>query len=277
MKQLTNLNMKKIFLTIGAVVIVLAIVGWQNKSYSVINLPHSEATTCNQAYENSIAALENSWEENVQTMLDQEKPASEMVEEGFENLRSYECMMEYVCRAVQFSGYGAPSSAVGTGLRHEHIGQIPGCQQPEDVGLPSGFEEVMMSIITLGYDQADIQYNKIPFYEQCMTSPNNNPPDMIAAKNNYEACINLVEKKFACIYGADENTSPAECTNNSISFVKLETALKKNSADQKAGAFEKKMGDILAKMLAMEANVGYLKAKLTSIDARYDCKPYKCD
>ncbi|MBU0727646.1 hypothetical protein KKA95_03090 [Patescibacteria group bacterium] len=268
--------MKKLIPIIGFAMLIVGILGWHETSYPQLDVPHSEANTCWQAYEDSIEAIENSWEENLQTLMDQEKASSEMVDEAFEGFRSYKCMLEYVCRSVQYSGYGSPLSAIGTGLTKAHIGSIAGCQDPEDIGLPGGFEEVMTSIITLGYDQADIQYNKYPFYEQCMTDVNN--PESISltsSQENYNTCMQYIDKKLGC-----RNTEEGvkNCLlDNSSAFVKMETALRKNQADQKVAAFENKMNSIMTKMFTLEAHVGYLQNNLRELYNRYDCFPSSCN
>ncbi|MBU0577790.1 hypothetical protein KJ742_00110 [Patescibacteria group bacterium] len=254
--------MKKFIPIIGLALIITAIIGWQTRSYSN-DLPYPEPTTCAQSYVNAFAVVKDYWENDVLgNLMDQQKPSSEMVDEAFESLRTYQCMLEYICRSVRFSGIGDPDSAEGGGLTSVHIGSIPGCQKPQNVGLPSTWEAIYTT-------------NKFPFFDQCMTDQTygNINPDVIKASENYQDCMNFVAEQFAC---GNNEESLQDCTDQSIAYVKLETALKNNSAEQKASALENKLSSIITKMLVMEAHVGYMKSKLQQLESRYACSPPEC-
>lgn len=267
--------MKKIILITALVIMLTIIIGWHTKIFSQNNLPFPKPITCKQSYIDTIFVFEKAWEDNLQSLLDQEKPTSKKVDEAFENMRSYRCMLEYTCRAVQYSGTGHPNSAEEKGLTSAHIGKIAGCQAPEDIGLPNEFEVFMKNVLTLGYNQNQIQYNKFPFMEQCapIDVKRGSNAGLNLSINNFNECMTYVDAKFACKNNIE---SPKNCTDESIAFVKLETALKKDNAKQKTNAFENKLNTIVTKMLNMEAHVGYLQSKLRQLDNRYMCFPNNC-
>jgi len=132
-------------LALLSLAILITVLGWKLYPYSQAEsskfAEECLSNACCMAYREEMDAVKNKWNENLAAMMDQEKPASAMVDEAFENLRTYQCWMEYICRSVQYSGYGTPESTEGTGIVNAHIGTIPGCQAPEAMGLTSALSE----------------------------------------------------------------------------------------------------------------------------------------
>jgi hypothetical protein len=299
---------KKLTLIIGIALILTGIFGWQIHSFSqepsdidelLTGLPNFNPNDCGVdecclTYRAAMGYVEKTWSENLNNLTDQEKPASAMVDEAFENLRTYECWLEYICRAVDYSGYASPDTVLDGGLTSKEIGKIPGCQAPEDMGLVTGWDSFVnflkedWSILEVIYKPEqetatfDMEFadtffneNKIPFFPQCMSdmTNKNRTPDFVTARENYENCIAVLDSKFAC---KGDEESLKDCTTKSVAFVQLENALKKSNADQKARVFENKLSDIITKMLTLEFHTEYFKTKLENLNNLYECYPPKC-
>jgi len=258
--------------------ITISIVSWQQYTYSQVVLPYPEGKTCEDAYGNAMGILEGEWMKNLRDLTDQEKPASDMMDEAFESMRTYNCWMEYVCRAVFYSTNPAVKAAdtKDTGLKKIHIGQVPGCQAPEDVGLPSGWKNawdtVVNTLVNNPTDQIGVK-NKFTIIPQCQTK--GTPNEIItASNNNYNACMEELEKKFAC---TAEDETVTDCKKRSIAIIKLEAILKKTNAAQKSRALENKLAGMIKKMRLMESHAGYMKEKFTALDRLYPCTAPTCD
>lgn len=283
---------KKLSIIIGIIAIAVGVLGWQLNSFSQQESPYAQEcnNACCIAYREAMGTVEKAWSSNMSDMMNQEKPASETVEEGFENLRTYQCWLEYICRAAQYSGYGTPESAQ-TGLTSKHLGIIPGCQAPEDMGIVNGwdnflnflksdwavFENVFKGggVAEAKVKMPDTLFNALPFIPQCMTDPTNRNSEqkMQLAKDNYTQCIAFVDKQFGC---EQSGKNIQECTSESIAFVKLENELRRNNARQKASIIENKILSILNKMQDMESHVSIMKEKLNSINSKSVCYPPSC-
>lgn len=244
--------------------------GGENTTYDMCCIDYNEA----------LDAVKKDWQESLKSLIDQQKPASDMVDEGYESLRTYNCWAEYVCRAVQYSGHAPVESALGTGLTSTHLGVVPGCQQPEDLKMEkeyNSFSQTMKEIPILGVlpnvvDKAFVQ-NKINYFPRCQTDNNNNRnPNINVISSRYSACKRALELNFGCPSGVD----PSLCTDSSTAFVTLETVLRKTHADQKAAALEKSLGPLVSKMHTMETHVGYLSNFLKQLDLRFSCYAGKC-
>lgn len=230
-------------------------------------------TACCIDYNEALEAVKLDWQKNLNALVDQEKAASEMVEDGYESLRTYNCWVEYICRAVQFSGHAPIESALGTGLKEEHLGTVPGCQSPDNLRMESEYNQFVKDLkevplvglpVTAGEAIVDafgdiMIENKINFFPRCQTSGSNNrSPDIAKVKAQYDNCKREIE---------------VESTN---AFVFLETILKKTHGNQKAAALENKLGTIVTKLHGMEAHVGYLSNFLEQLDSRFSCYAGKC-
>ncbi len=286
---------KKILTIIGCVTVTIGVLGWKLNSFSEQGSPYAKDcnyNACCIAYSEGMDTIKNAWNKNLSDMMNQEKPASEMVDEGFESLRTYQCQLEYTCRAVYYSGYGTPESAEG-GLTSAHLGVIPGCQAPEDLGVVDGWDtfvnflksdwEIFTTIFQGGgVAEANVKIpaslftnNALPFIPQCMTDPTSKNRDkkVELAITLYEECMKLVDAQFGC---KDSDDNIGECTGESIAFVKLENELRKNNARQKASIIENKLVSIVKKMKNMETHVLIMKEKLQALSNKCACYPLSC-
>ena len=260
----------------------------QDKTYSqdldpAIAAQCGKSACCTQ-YSQAIKAAEEDWQKNLQNLIDQEKPASEMVDDAYENLRTYNCWLEYICRSVQYSGFG-PIENVGTGLTTAHIGQAPGCQAPDELKMEahySSFVDELKNEPAFGTSGLNLSNDKINYFPSCMTDKNNENPVITKVNDNFEGCKKIIESKFgcssdlpaeefeACVQGAEGSEK------NWTSATLMETSLKKAHADQRATALEQKLGDIVGKLNTMDENVTYLSNFLSQLDQRLACLAFQC-
>ena len=242
--------------------------------------PSTTYNMCCIDYNEALDAVKRDWQASLQKLINQEEAASDMVDDGYESLRTYNCWVEYICRAVQYSGHAPIESAIGTGLTSEHLGIVPGCQKADNLKMEKEYNTLMQTmkeIPIVGILPSEVEKtmieNKINFFPRCMTDPNDNrSPNIVQAKSQYDACKRALEMNFGCSTGIDE----VRCVDRSTAFVTLETILKKKQGDQKAAALEKKLGTIVPKLQDMEAHVGYLSNFLNQLDARFSCYAGKC-
>lgn len=303
--------MKKITLTIASIILCVSygVLSWDIVTHSATPGPEDSkyagicsSTTksdrggpstnhnmCCIDYNGALDAVKRDWHENLDKLKDQEKRASDMVAEGYESLRTYNCWVEYICRAVLYSGHAPIESALGTGLKEVHLGIVPGCQAPDNLRMESEYNQFVKDLkdipivkIPVGAGEIVVDTfedimaeNKINYFPRCQTDENNNnnSPNLIQARTNYDACKRDMELHFGCPKGSDKTT----CPESSNAFVTLENVLKTAHADQKASALERKLGTIVTKLHAMEEHVGYLSTFLKSLDSRLKCYAAKCD
>ena len=238
-------------------------------------------------------AVERDWDNSLQSLIDQEIPASEMVADAYESLRTYNCWLEYICRAVEFSGHApiesvAPLPSVtnpnqmnpSVGLTKAHLGVVPGCQAPEAMKMETEyntFVDVMKTIPIIGYPVENYENyytaSKMNFFPRCMTDGNNNQnPDLVLVSKNYNDCKAALELRFGCPPGVDKEI----CTATSSAFAKVDNVLKKANADQKARALESKLADIVPQLQVMETHVDYASNFLQQLNTRLKCFAAKC-
>jgi hypothetical protein len=305
---------KKTSIIIGAIAIIIGISGWQARSFSQeqtaqdrlneltkqlksetnINPETCGTNECCLTYSAAIGYAEKAWSENLKNLTDQEKPTSAMVDEAYENLRTHECRLEYICRAVEYSGYASPDTVINGEITSSQIGTIPGCQNPEDMGALTtwgsfkNFSKGMWNYITFnsmsgGTAKVSMRFpdtfflnGGLPFMPECMSdrTDRNRTPDFVTGRTNYEKCMAIMNSRFAC-RGGEEN--PQDCAGESIAFVELENALRKSNADQKARVFENKLSSIITKMITLQMHTEYFKTKLENLDQLYACYPSRCD
>ena len=302
--------MKKIYITIVAIILCVTygVLSWDIVTHSEPPGPEdsefaescsSKITSDNAAplttydmccidFKEALNAVKLDWQENLQAITDQERPASEMVEDGYESLRTYNCWTEYICRAVQYSGFAPIESNLGTGLKEVHLGIVPGCQSPDNLRMGSQYNQLiesMKEIPIVGVPAAVtgdfvvkkyedfITENKLNYFPRCQTDQKNNNrnSNLIEAKNRYDACKREMEFNFC-----PSDFEDASCIERANAFVTLETILKKAHGNQKASALEKKLGSIVPKLHIMETHVGYLSNFLEQLDARFSCYAGKC-
>ncbi len=293
--------MKKPYITIVAVILCVGygVLSWDMVTHSEPPGPEDSqfADLCSSTnggtirkdnmccidYNEALDAVKRDWQENLQQLVKQEKAASEMVADGYDSLRTYNCWIEYICRAVQYSGHAPIESVLGTGLMSEHLGTVPGCQNPEDLRMESEYNKYMetlkdVPIIGVPIEKVEQAFinNKINYFPRCQTGsePNNRNPNIVAAKSNYDSCKRTLERNFGCPADVDDEIL---CIDTSSAFVTLENILKKTHADQKSDALERKLGTIIPKMHVMEEHVDYLSRFLTQLDMRFSCYAAKCD
>src|SRR3989338_1174732 len=109
---------KKRFLPIIGIITILGLVVLAPPLYSKTNLPYPTPkeikgglSVCKQVFINKMSEMRSAWEVNLETLTSQEKPASEMVDEAFEGVRTYRCWLEYLCRSVRYSCSANPASS----------------------------------------------------------------------------------------------------------------------------------------------------------------------
>lgn len=305
--------MKKTFITITAIMLCVGygVLSWDLVTHSEPPGPEDspfandcieprssdlDATAydkCCIDYSEALAAAKRDWQFNLQQIASQERPASDMVEDAYENLRTYNCWVEYICRAVQYSGHAPVESALGTGLKAVHIGQVPGCEIPDNLRMESEYNQFVQDLKDVpilgymvekaggGYEAIEYEFesimveNKINYFPRCQTDDahNNRSPDIAKVKAQYDACKKVLAYEFQC----SEYTDPELCIAESRAFATLDKVLKERAADQKASALERKLGTIVSKLHTMESHVGYLDNFLTQLDQRFKCYAAKCD
>ena len=287
---------KKFLIPIGIISITISVLGWQLTSFSVeVGQFEKEcgSNSCCIAYHSGFASLKEAWAENRTQALDQEKATSDKIDDVFEGYNTYKCWSEYLCRAVQYSGYGDPKNTL-TGLAKEHIGTIPGCQDPEDMGMPSAWanfvnmtkEDWQLIVNTanesnedlaksMSLDQGVFSANAISFIPQCMTDKESlnahlQTNDIANAGGNYANCMEVFSSNFGC-------SEMEFCNSAEIALVTVETAIMNDHADQKASALENKLSSIINKMHSMQLQTEYFKTNIQKLNDLYSCSPAKCD
>lgn len=228
---------------------------------------------CCLQYTGAMASAEADWNSYVNDLLAQPKPTSKKVDEAFNSLRTYDCWVRYVCESVRVSGFANPQD-LQEGIRAINIGgPIPGCQAPEDVKFGDNWDE----FVTALDNQTDLisainEPNKIAFLPACMTNPPNNDKMNTETFQNaelqYQSCLDTAEVILGCVEGDCENTPSA--------LAGLEIALKKDHAQQRANALERKLADLNNRVAVMQSVVQQVKNFLQSLALRYECAPAEC-
>ncbi len=253
---------KSIFLIIG--VTMLSLVGLHKTTYSQIDLTYTEPASCKQARTNAFDVLEGAWEEQLQTIVDQPTPTSNLVDDAFESFRTYRCWLEYSCRAVLYSSSGDPKLALN-GLTKDHLGRIPGCVAPEKAGLPSDWSKVLDAMASPFNDGTvyNPPKNKFAFVPQCVQ------PDLNAAEAEYNSCLTEMNARITC-------EDPNDCAEESVAILKMQKLLTKTAASKKSRAVEEKLVGIVNRMLTMESRVNYLKQFISTLDDELECTSQQC-
>jgi len=251
---------------IGIAIIVVCIISWQTKSYSKLDLPYPEPFTsdnpskCVQSIANEIVNMKNAWNDNNQTLLKQEKPTSEMVDEAFEGMRTYRCWLDYLCETVLYSGNADPqkmqddqSKGVSIGI---YLKRLPSCVSADKVILP-------------GTKLKYMPYCKVVETSSAIVS------DAVA---NYRQCRELVAAQFIDpdIQAKSSSDVVQKIQKSSAAIVGLERALKTNSAGQKGLILQNKLSSIVTKLHDMEAHVNQLKEYMNKFDQKLPCYATKC-
>ncbi|PIZ74386.1 hypothetical protein COY07_00815 [Candidatus Peregrinibacteria bacterium CG_4_10_14_0_2_um_filter_43_11] len=253
--------MKKIILlAIGIIFVVLLA---QIPLYSKSDLPYPQIQeeddrppVCHQSFLNEMHLMRKAWEGNLETLIEQEKPASKMVDEAFESVRTYRCWLDYLCSMVRYSGNASPVST-SSGVSKANIGVIPGCADPEDLEIPG---------------------TKLRYLSQCHVPDSQSKIAPINA--NYNACLTYLSLEFADPKSDNKDSAFKEALkytqNRSHAFITLEKVLQGTHARQKATALESKLTTILNKMHAMEGAAETLKNFIQQLDDRLPCYIKEC-
>ncbi|MBN2095910.1 hypothetical protein JW752_00730 [Candidatus Peregrinibacteria bacterium] len=262
--------MKKLFIPIiGLTAILISLLVWNRLTLSAADVPYpnpgakENPSACVQVVANEMTLMRNGWQENLNTMLDQEKPTSEIVDEAFESLRTYRCWLDYLCETVLFSGNAEPFDMINQEtkeplkLTNEHIDKLPGCVAPENIEIPG---------------------TNLHYLEEC-SAYDSGGWTLPLANKNYESCRRLVNMDFSELEDSGSLTTSQleKFKENSKAFIGLERALKVNNGEKKNRALQNKLSSILEKMLAMENHMELLKQHLFRLDAMLPCLATKCD
>lgn len=258
--------MKKKFITIGIMLSSFFSLMLIKTIHYNVALGDIEAPSCQESYTLAIEASEVDWKLNLSKLIDQEKPASKMVDDAYENFRTYNCWLEYICRSVQYSGYAPIESVLGTGLTSRHLDVVPGCQRAENITMESNYNEVIQVMkkvpIAGTLTQAIENYykeNGLGYFPTCQTDgQDNKAPNLAISTSNYEACKTVIDQQF----------------NDGLVY--MEGQLHESHASQKASTLEAKLSELVGKLSAMDENVSFISNQLTTLYQLIPCIPYKC-
>ncbi|MFH0820216.1 MAG: hypothetical protein V1908_00420 [Candidatus Peregrinibacteria bacterium] len=253
---------KKIFIPLIGITLALVGAAYLGTARSEEGLPYnldspkSDPPLCHQAFLNEMALMRGAWENHINQLTSQEKPASEMVDEAFQATRTYRCWLEYLCRTVQYSGMGS-AEETAAGVLEGHVGRIPGCAAPEDIVIPN---------------------TQLKFIDQCHVKDGGSMTVEEVQLNNTNACMRYVELNF----GTPESDTPSAAMlknlqNQSTVYIALEKKLKGVNSSQRARALETKLFEIVNKMSGMEAQAQYLKNFLNQLKSLLPCYVGQCD
>lgn len=236
------MNKKILFITGTSLALVAGLTLWSPVSLS-------EPLTCEDAYTEKAALMNRAWGQNLQSVLDQEIPVSEMVDDAFEGARTYRCWMEYLCRSVSHSISASPLESAGTGLHEEHIGVVPGCADPEDLEIPG---------------------TQISYIPQCSGAPS----------DDFLNCVKMMQRQFGerdGATGAEPVAAEVErMREESVVYVKLERALREAAAEQRTRAVGTKLREILVKMRGMEDAALTVKNLFEKLNSLLPCYVREC-
>lgn len=256
---------KKIFFPLISTALLLAISLVLRPSYSAegllydLNRPDLSAghpPLCQQSFLNEIHVMRQAWESNVNAITSQPIPASAMVDDAFDSVRTYRCWLEYLCRTVQFSGTNPepPAAAV---LGEQALGRVPGCAAPETIVIPG---------------------TSLHYLSQCSTSPGNSI-SLTDTQGNFNACMKYVDLNFGVpeSRGAPSSLLLQNLADQSTVYISLEKKLKNVSATQRSRALTNKLQEILGKMQGMEQQAQSLKNFLNKLYNLLPCYVGQCD
>jgi hypothetical protein len=267
---------KKIIIPIiGLAILIVCFIGWRAGTYSnglpYPNLPDPNGPdACLQSIANEAYVMKDSWNANLQSLIQQPKAPSGKVDEAFEGLRTYHCWLDYLCQAVLYSGNADPvkmkkdeSDNISIGY---YLNTLPGCIDPSKVVIPG---------------------TKLKYMPYCNVPTNANTPEA-DAHAHYMQCESIVQMQFGDTtdadkyYGGDEpGKLPASMKetlkNQSGAFIGLENTLKSNAADQKSRVLQEKLSDIVTKMHGMETHMDILNGYMEQFDQRLPCFIGQCD
>ncbi len=272
-------NMKKILPIITALLITIIWIGFRQTTQSAENIPYPKIEgdnppQCLQSTANELVRMRNAWNANLSALTAQEKPASDMVDEAYESMRTYRCWLGYLCQAVLYSANADEKSLKNQDGSEANFGAFlktqPGCAKAEDVQIPG---------------------TKLKFMPHCKVDAGTTTP-IALAQTQYDQCQALIQAEFAdpsTLSTADSDSKQEhkigildadlvkKVKQNSSAFIGLESALKTKSAGQKSRILQEKLNSILLKMQGMEAHINVLSGHMSRFDQKLPCLAAKCD
>ena len=247
--------MKKITaIIIGCIIITVSVIIFQKDTYSTTGVTYAKPNSCLQATVNEMDLMRISWNQNLSDLIEQEKAASEIVDEAFESMRTYRCWLNYLCEMVLVSGNASEKLMKSAKVSMLDINIISGCIAPEKV---------------------DITKTKLQYIPQCnhlkLTGEGS------TASKSYSTCRKLVSLEFAEPASTDgESTESAKFIENfkngSSAYVGLERLLKAISGTKKNTVLQNKLKSILTGMHGMEKHMTYLRKYMETFDQRLTCQ-----
>jgi len=240
-------NMKKLISIIATTItLTLIFFVWQNNLLSSTGNTTKEVQ-CVADWERQMSESYQKWSSNLSDLIQQEKPGSEMVDDAFENLRTYSCWLEYTCKAVAYSVLiSDPEITKDTGIHAVHleeigdfVGTVPTCADPEDIEMPSG---------------------KLDYIESC--------GEVSEKETN--------TKRFNNAVGLYEQCKDSVLTKGEEAMVQLESSVRSTSSKQRARALSDKLASIVNKMSEMESHMIYVGKSLRQVDTELNCYINQC-
>lgn len=263
---------------IGVLIVGMAsAIVWSPWTRSQSNLPYPDKplqsevglSACKKATANEVFLMRTAWDKNLNAMLDQEKPASEMVDEAFEGMRTYRCWLDYLCQAVLYSSNANPKNTRNTpddpesGYRPLTTGEIDtisGCASPNNIQIP------------------DTSIHYIP---ECAVDTKTAQWETSAQKN-FADCNEIKAREFSdpstdYSLGKEPANAAQKMMNESPAFIAMERALKARSGEQAAAPLRDKLISINTKLNTMVAHMNTAKSLFESLYNRIPCFCPKCD
>lgn len=242
----------KIITTLSLILIVFFL--GKGKSLS----KDSEKISCAKDTYNQIDLMRAEWEANLDELVKQEKPASKMVDEAYESMRTYKCWLNYLCDSVTFSSNKFEEKYMkifqdNPEIVSTYIHKRDSCLPPEEL---------------------DMKNTSIHFMSSCTAdATNNNVPDNIY--KNLTMCQQYLAKEFP-EYNAEDSSSIEKSRNNSLAMTIVEDKIKNTSSKQESRIISNKLSSIITNMMSLEISMNKLKEKIFKINL-IPCYISKCD
>jgi len=264
--------MKKIIFPIITLAIIAIFIIFKADTSSSEAIPYpkiegNNPSQCLQSTANELVRMRNAWNNNLSSMLAQEKPTSDMVDEAYESMRTYRCWLEYLCQDILYSGNADKTKIEKEEAKGINIGiylkAMPGCMDAEDIQIPG---------------------TKLKFMPHCHVDSTYDYKNTII-ETQFQECQALLKAEFADPNSTDSfqtvgtlNASDIKkIKSQSSAFIGLESALKTKSAGQKSRILQEKLNSILNKMSGMEYAINILSGHISRFDQKMPCFISKCD
>jgi len=240
---------------IGIIAITSGVIMHQTSTYSTSGVTYTKPSNCEQETVNEIDLMRIAWNKNLKEIVEQEKAASEVVDEAFESMRTYRCWLDYLCETVLLSGSVSSATAYSSKVTKYDIDILPECVPPEDVVIPG---------------------TALKYLSQCRMPKGST--DSAFATKHYKVCRQLIALEFS--EPSDNKGGSAEIENfknRSSAYAGLEAYLKSTSATKKNTVLQNKLNKILLGMSGMESHMLYLSKYMQEFDNLLTCQIWKCD